>query len=318
MHDHSQDRDNNRPLLSGKTGHNHSHELRGVSKRNLWFAFYINFVFLILEVAGGLLSNSLALLADAGHMLTDVFALILAIFVTHLAERLPTPERTFGFLRAEVLGAFINGAVLVVIGGIVLWEAWRRIGSLPEIDGPLMLVVAILGLLANAGSAWVLHKDRNKNINIKGAYLHLMADTLGSVGAITAGVVILTTNWTPIDQIVSFIIGILILLGSWELLTQTVNILLEATPKNIDYNEIDSAVKNIEHVKDVHDLHIWTISSGIPALSAHIELYTECSDTKHWQLCLKDVQKMLRDKFGINHTTLQFEPENFEREPWII
>ncbi len=321
-HGKSQDIDNigdlNNHNHHGKDGHKQSHELSRVSKKSLWFAFYINFIFLILEVIGGILSNSLALLADAGHMLTDVSALLLAIFVAHLAEKLPTPKRTYGLLRAEVLGAFLNGAVLVIIVGVIFWGAWRRIGSLPEIDGPLMLVVAALGMLANAGSAWVLYKDRNKNVNIKGVYLHMMADTLGSIGVITAGVVILTTGWIPIDQIVSFIIGILILLGSWELLTQTVNILLEATPEDIDYEEVNNALKNVEHVKDVHDLHIWTISSGIPALSAHIELCAECGDTKHWQLCLKNVQKMLREQFGINHTTLQFEPEDFEREPGII
>lgn len=321
-HGQPQDHDNNENLNNnhhhGKTGYNHSRELPSVSKKRLWIALYINFIFLILEIIGGFLSNSLALLADAGHMLTDVFALGLAIFVAHLAESLPTPKRTFGLLRAEVLGAFLNGTVLVIIVGIIFWGAWRRMGSLQEINGPLMLVVAVLGLLANAGSAWVLYKDRNRNVNIKGAYLHMMSDTLGSTGAITAGVVILITGWTPIDQIVSIIIGILILLGSWELLTQTVNILLEATPEDIDYDEVNSTLKNIEHVKDVHDLHIWTISSGIPALSAHIELCAECSDTKHWQLCLKDVQKMLREQFGINHTTLQFEPEDFEREPGII
>lgn len=321
-HGQPQDHDNNENLNNnhhhGKTGYNHSRELPSVSKKRLWIAFYINFIFLILEIIGGFLSNSLALLADAGHMLTDVSALGLAIFVAHLAESLPTPKRTFGLLRAEVLGAFLNGTVLVIIVGMIFWGAWRRMGSLQEINGPLMLVVAVLGLLANAGSAWVLYKDRNRNVNIKGAYLHMMADTLGSTGAITAGVVILITGWTPIDQIVSIIIGMLILLGSWELLTQTVNILLEATPEDIDYDEVNSALKNIEHVKDVHDLHIWTISSGIPALSAHIELCAECGDTKHWQLCLKDVQKMLREHFGINHTTLQFEPEDFEREPGII
>ncbi len=314
--------DNNRNINdlnnNDKTGHNHHYKLRSFSKKKLWIVFYINFIFLILEVIGGIFSNSLALLADAGHMLTDVSALLLAIFVAHLAESLPTPKRTFGLLRAEVLGAFINGAVLVITGGMIFWESWRRIGSIQEIKGLLMLVIAVSGLLANAGSAWILYKDRNKNINIKGAYLHMMADALGSIGTIIAGAVILTTGWTPIDQIVSILIGLLMFLGSWELLKQTINILLEATPGDIDYDEVNNALKNITHIKDVHDLHIWTISSGIPALSAHIELCAECGDTKHWQLCLKDVQTMLRERFGISHTTLQFEPEDFECEPGII
>ncbi len=182
----------------------------------------------------------------------------------------------------------------------------------------MMLFVAFLGLLANGGSMWVLYKDRSTNINIKGAYLHMMADTLGSMGAIVAGIVIWTTGWTPIDQIVSFIIGILILLGSWELIAQTINILLEATPENIDYDEVKKAMEQIEHVKKVHDLHIWTISSGIPSLSAHIRLYSECSDSNHWQICLKNMQKLLREKFNIVHSTLQFEPEDFERDSRCI
>ena len=308
----------NNQIQNDHEKHDHSHELRSVSKKRLWIAFFINFVFLFIEVIGGLLSNSLALLADAGHMLTDVSALLLAIFVAHLAEQAPTPKRTYGLLRAEVLGAFLNGAVLVIIVVMVFWEAWRRIGSVPEIDGPLMLAVAVLGLFANAASVWVLFYDRNKNVNIKGAYLHMMADTLGSLGAITAGIVILATGWTLIDPIVSFVIGVLILVGSVELLTETVNILLEGTPENIDYDEVKEALDAIEHVKSIHDLHIWTISSGIPALSAHIQLYPECSDTNHWQLCLKDTQKMLREKFGIVHSTLQFEPEDYERDSRII
>jgi len=299
-------------------GHEQSHVLRRVSRKSLWTAFTINAVFLIVEVIGGMLSNSLALLADAGHMLTDVAALALAIFVAHLAEQLPTPRRTYGLLRAEVIGALLNGSVLVIIVGIIFWEAFRRIGHLNLIDGPLMLFVAFLGLLANVGSVWVLYKDRSTNINIKGAYLHMMADTLGSMGAIVAGIVIWTTGWTPIDQIVSFIIGILILIGSWELIAQTINILLEATPENIDYGAVKKSMEQVEHVKEIHDLHIWTIASGIPSLSAHIKLYSECSDSNHWQICLKNMQKLLREKFNIVHSTLQFEPENFERDSRCI
>ncbi len=305
--------------VNGLDGHHgHRSELSGMSVRRLWIALLINLLFLIVEVIGALVSNSLALFADAGHMLTDVMALLLAVVVAHLARSLPTPKRTFGLLRAEVLGAFINGAVLVGIVGIIFWESWRRAGRFHEIDGSLMLVVAVLGLLANAGSMLVLRGDRNKSVNIKGAYLHLLADTLGSLGAIAAGVVILATGWTPIDQIASVLIGVLILIGSIELIKQTIGILLEATPEHIDYREVEKALKDTYHVKDIHDLHIWTITSGVPSLSVHLELYADCSDTNHWQHCLSNVQKMLRDRFGIVHTTIQIEPEDFKRDERII
>ena len=301
-----------------RSHHHHGGGLSGLSVRRLWIALLINLLFLVVEVIGGLISNSLALLADAGHMLTDVAALLLAVIVAHLAQSLPTPKRTFGLLRAEVLGAFVNGAVLVGIVGVIFWEAWRRLGRFHEIDGTLMLVVAVLGLVANAGSMLVLRGDRNKSVNIKGAYLHLLADTLGSLGAIVAGVVIMLTGWTLIDQIASVFIGVLILIGSFELIKQTIGILLEATPENIDYKEVEAALKQIDHVKDVHDLHIWTITSGVPALSVHIELFSDCSDTTHWQLCLKNVQKMLREQFDIVHSTIQIEPEDFKRDSRII
>ena len=294
--------------------HRHSHDMRRLTKRKLWTALSINAVFLVIEVIGGILTNSLALLADAGHMMTDVAALVLAIFVATLAERPPTPRRTYGLLRAEVLGAFINGAALMVIVAFIFHEALKRLDQVPVINGPLMLCVAVLGLAANMASAWVLFGSRNENVNVRGAFLHMTADALGSVGAIVAGVVIWTTGWMLIDPVASIFIGIIILWGSWGLIAQTMNILLEATPENIDYDEVKKAILDIEHVTDVNDLHIWTITSGIPSLSVHITLEPHCSDTKHWQECLRDAQAMLSERFGIVHSTLQFEPENFKRD----
>ncbi|MCE5249748.1 cation diffusion facilitator family transporter [bacterium] len=302
----------------GSHDHGHRHDLRLLGRRRLRIALAINAVFLVVEIAGGLLTHSLALLADAGHMFTDVAALVLALFVAWLAESVPTPKRTYGLLRAEVLGAFINGAALVVIVGLIFIEAWRRFGNVPEINAPGMLVVAVLGLAANLGSAWVLYGSRNDTINMRGAFLHMLADTLGSVGAIIAGAVILLTGWTLIDSIASLVIGFLILWSSWGLLTQTLNILLEATPENIDYNAVRGALLDIGHIQEVHDLHIWTIASGIPSLSAHLKLVPECSDTNHWQNCLRETQAMLRERFGIVHSTLQFEPEDFERDGRVI
>jgi cobalt-zinc-cadmium efflux system protein len=287
--------------------HDHHHDMRILSYKRLWWALIINLVFLAIEVIGGIITNSLALLADAGHMLTDVGALALALFVAHISRKPATPDRTFGLLRAEVLGAFVNGATLVLIVGLIFWEAWKRLGHIKEIDGPFMLLVAVLGLLANIASAMILAKGREENVNVKGAFLHMVADAIGSVGAIIAGVVIWTTAWYPIDSIASFVIGLLILWSSWGFLKQTMNILLEATPENIDFMEVKKALEGMEHIDEVHDLHIWTITSGMPILSGHIILSSCCSETNHWQECLAEAQKVLKEKFGIEHTTLQVE-----------
>ena len=302
-HDHIEDHHDH-----DHEAHYHSHDLKSAPYSRLWWAFAINLVFLVVEVIGGLMVNSLALLADAGHMLTDVGALALAIFVAHLARRAATPNRTFGLLRAEVLGAFLNGATLVLIVGFILYEAWERIGSRQAIDGPIMILIAVFGLIANIASALILAKGHEENVNLRGAFLHMVADALGSVGAIIAGLVIMTTGWVPIDAIASVVIGLLILWSSWGFLKQTMNILLEATPENIDYMEVKESLEAMEHIAAVHDLHIWTITSGMPVLSAHIRLATCCADTNHWQNCLSDANRLIKEKFGIEHTTLQIEP----------
>ena len=302
-HDHIEDHHDH-----DHEAHYHSHDLKSAPYSRLWWAFAINLVFLVVEVIGGLMVNSLALLADAGHMLTDVGALALAIFVAHLARRAATPNRTFGFLRAEVLGAFLNGATLVLIVGFILYEAWERIGSRQAIDGPVMILIAVFGLIANIASALILAKGHEENVNLRGAFLHMVADALGSVGAIIAGLVIMTTGWVPIDAIASVVIGLLILWSSWGFLKQTMNILLEVTPENIDYMEVKESLEAMEHIAAVHDLHIWTITSGMPVLSAHIRLATCCADTNHWQNCLSDANRLIKEKFGIEHTTLQIEP----------
>ncbi len=273
----------------------------------MWWALIINLIFLAIEVIGGILTNSLALLADAGHMATDVGALILALLMAHISRRPATPERTFGLLRAEVLGAFVNGATLVLIVGLIFWEAWKRFGNAAPVDGPFMMAIAIIGFLANLVSAIILSKGSRKNINMRGAFLHMVADAMGSIGVVIAGSIIWLTGWYPIDSVASGVIGLLILWSSWGFIKETMNILLEATPGNIDFLEVKSSLEAIEHIEEVHDLHIWTITSGMPVLSAHISLASCCSETTHWQKCLEEAQKLLKDRFGIEHTTLQVE-----------
>jgi cobalt-zinc-cadmium efflux system protein len=295
----------------------HTHpnsDLRRISRRRLWWALAINLAFLVVEVIGGLATGSLALLADAGHMLTDVLALGLAVFVAYLATRPPTPERTFGLLGAEVVGAFLNGATLVVIVGFVFWEAARRIFAPTPVQGLGVLVVAFAGLLANIGSAWVLAGSRKDSVNIEGAFLHMLADTLGSVGALLAGTVILLTGWTLIDPLASCVIGLLILWSSVGLLRQTLRILIYATPPDTDYHAIKAAIEANEHVAEVYDLHIWAVTSGFPVLTAHVRLRSDCCDTRHWQRCLRQIQNMIRNRFDIVHATLQLEPEGYQKD----
>jgi cobalt-zinc-cadmium efflux system protein len=284
--------------------------LGGMVSRLVW-VLAVNFIFLLVEVAGGLLANSLALLADAGHMLTDVAALALALAAALLARRPPTPRRTFGLLRTEVLGAFTNGALLVLMVGFIFWEAWQRLHESQSVQVPILLAVGTVGLAVNAASAWILAGGARESLNVRGAFLHMVGDALGSVGAIGAGLVIWWTGWTPVDALASLFIGLLILWSSWGLLRQTMNILLEATPENIDFEEVKRTLEELEHVTEVHDLHIWTIASGIPILSAHLRLENSCSDSTHWQHCLREAQALLRKRFGIVHSTLQMEPPHF-------
>lgn len=292
----------------GHENHAHGTGLREVSRRRLWWAMAIILVFLIVEVVGGLITGSLALLADAGHMLTDVLALAMAIFVGYLAERPATPERTFGFLRAEVIGAFINGATLILVVGLVFREAIGRFMHPAQVAGVGMLAVAVAGLLANLGGAWVLSGSRKENINIEGAFVHMLADTLGSAGAVVAGVVILATSWMPADPLASVLIGLLILWSGIGLLRRTLAILIQSTPAHLDFNEIVAALEANPHVAAVHDLHIWSVTSGFHVLTANVWLKPMCSDPACWQECLRDLQNTLHERFGIEHATLQLEP----------
>jgi cobalt-zinc-cadmium efflux system protein len=294
--------------------HDHGAALRAVSRKRLWWALGIIVAFLIVEVIGGLITGSLALLADAGHMLTDALALALAIFVGHLAARPATPERTFGFLRAEVIGAFANGAMLILIVGLIVREAVERFLHPPEVQGAGMLLVAFAGLAANLASAWVLSGSRKDNINIEGAFLHMLADILGSIGAIVAGTIILLTGWMLADPLVSLVIGGLILWSSVGLLRRTLAILIHATPANLDFRAILAAIESNEHVAAVHDLHIWSVTSGFPVLTATIWLKTDCTSPLCWRGALRELQIMLHDRFEIDHVTLQLEPAGYAME----
>ena len=230
----------------------------GAARRPLAVALAITAVFLVAEVAGGLFTGSLALLADAGHMATDAAALALALFAAWLARRPATPERSYGYYRAEVLAALVNAATLIAVSLYIFWEAFERLGTPPEVDSAPMLAVAVAGLLANAVSAWVLSRGggHEHDLNTRGAFLHVVGDLLGSVGAIIAALVMLATGWYLADPLLSIGIGLLILRGSWRLLRESVDVLLEAAPTHIAPAAVREALTKVEGVRGVHDLHV--------------------------------------------------------------
>jgi cobalt-zinc-cadmium efflux system protein len=257
----------------------------------------------VIEVAGAFWTGSLALLADAGHMLTDVGGLGLALFATWLAARPPTPEKTYGYYRVEVLAAFVNALVLLAVSAFILYEAYQRFLAPPAVLGGPMLAVAVAGLLANVAGMWLLHAGASESLNIKGAYLEVLSDALGSVGVVVAAVIVLTTGWHLADPLIGAGIGLFIIPRTWGLLRQAVNILLEAVPPHVNLVEVESAMAGVPGVRQVHDLHIWTITSGKHAMSGHVVV----EDLAAGDQVLRDLHALLHERFGIEHTTIQIE-----------
>jgi cobalt-zinc-cadmium efflux system protein len=259
--------------------------------------------FLVVEVVGGLITGSLALLADAAHMASDSASLALALFAFWLSGKPPTPNRSFGYKRAEILAALANGVTLVAISIWIFVEAYRRIAEPPEILGGWMLIVAAAGLVVNFVGALVLSRSGGESLNLQGALRHVFADALGSAGAMTAAGIILLTGWRYADPLISVLIGLLVLGSSWKLLRDSVNILLEQTPPGIDATEVGSKMAGVPGIKEVHDLHIWTITSGFPALSAHVLVgHDEDCHARR-----RDLEELLAHEYGIEHTTLQVD-----------
>jgi cobalt-zinc-cadmium efflux system protein len=255
------------------------------------------------EVVGGLLTGSLALLADAGHMLSDNIALALALGAVWLAGRPATPQRTFGYKRAEILAALVNGVTLVVIALWIFYAAIQRFRDPPDVLAGWMLVVAVVGLFVNVGAGLILYGARGDSLNIEAAFRHVLADLLGSIGVIAAALTILLTGWLPADPLISVLIGGLILASAWAVIRDSTAILLESTPKGIDAGEVGRRMAGAPGVAQVHDLHVWTITSGFPALSAHVLVGAE----EDCHLRRRDLEAILESDFGITHTTLQVD-----------
>jgi cobalt-zinc-cadmium efflux system protein len=291
-----------------------AHEHHGHSSRSrtgrLKGALAITAVYMFVEAIGGWWTNSLALIADAGHMLTDVAALSLTLSAIWLGSRPATERKTFGYYRLEILAAFVNGIALVLLSIWVIYEAFLRWGSPPAIDGIRMGAIAFGGLAANIAAAKLLHGDHRHDLNIRGAWLHVMGDMLGSVAALAAAVLIATLGWLWADPITSVLISLVIIYGAWRLIVESVNVLLEGTPAHISISAVEASILDTRGVSGVHDLHVWTISSGREALSAHID---HDETVIHSELLVR-VRERLHDDFGIDHLTIQMETQNREAE----
>ncbi|OLC16139.1 MAG: cation transporter [Candidatus Rokubacteria bacterium 13_1_40CM_69_27] len=261
--------------------------------------------FMLVEVAGAVFTGSLALAADAGHMLTDVGGLALALFAVWIAARPPTPAKTFGYYRVEILAALVNALLLLAVAGWILVESYQRILAPPEVLGGPMMVIAALGLGVNVLGAWLLHPGATASLNVRAAYLEVLSDALSSIGVLAAAGVVTWTGWNVVDPLVSAAIAIFIVPRTWRLLAQAVNVLLEGTPAHLKLDEIEEAMTQVPGVRRVHDLHVWTLTSGREAMSAHVVV----DHLGESERLLEELHAVLHARFGIDHTTIQLEKE---------
>ncbi len=291
---------------SHRHSHGHAHSHAGKAPKAIGQAMFITLVFMVIEFVGGWFSNSLALISDAAHMLTDIGAMLLSLFALWIARRPVTLSMSFGYHRAEILGALSSGLLIWLISGVLIYEAVVRMQAPPEVRAPVVFVVAVIGLIANLFSMRILHSAKKENLNIRAAYLHLLADALGSVGAIVAGAVLWLTGWRPIDPIITILFAVLMLVSSWSLVKEAIEVLMESTPSHIDPEQIQKELQALPTVREAHDLHIWSVSSGRLALSVH--LISDASEA-----LLVAANELLENHFGIVHTTIQVEhPDRFQ------
>jgi cobalt-zinc-cadmium efflux system protein len=303
-------------------GHDHSHlpgegalhsHAAHASVRSLRIALTLTAALLVVEVVGGVVSNSIALLADAGHMFTDVAALGLSLFVAWFSRQPATQQKSFGYLRWEILAAFLNGAALLLISAAIVVESVLRLKSPQPVEGGLMLGVAVAGLALNLISARILHPSSQSNMNVRGAYLHVLGDLLASVGTVVAAVLIRYTGWLLADPLASFITTALIMRGAWALVRESVDILLEAAPKHIDLAAVRAQLEAIPGIEAVHDLHVWSVTPRMIAMSAH----AICRNADTQQHVLEHIHDAM-SLFGIGHITVQLEQsEMLERETHV-
>lgn len=291
--------------------HAHTHDRSQSNATALRWALALNAGYMLVEFFGGIATGSLALIADAGHMLTDVAAIALALFALWFAQRAADARRTFGYLRAETLAALANGITLLLISAYVIYEAIERLAEPSPVAGGAMLGIATIGLAINLGSAWMLGGGEADDLNRRGVYWHMLADALGSVGAIAAGLIIMWTGWTLADPLASVLIVLLILWGTWHLLTDSVHVLMQGTPARISLDQVEQTIRDVPGVVDVHDLHVWTLGAGNDVMTGHAVLAPDTDPRRSHEILLY-LRQTMHDRFGIEHTTIQLEFEDLK------
>ncbi|MFF1640587.1 cation diffusion facilitator family transporter [Streptomyces sp. NPDC058246] len=297
-------------------GHDHGHAhgapptgtATAAYRGRLRVALSITLTVMVVEIVGGLVADSLALVADAAHMATDALGLGMALLAIHFAARPPSDSRTFGYARAEILAALANCLLLLGVGGYVLYEAIQRFVTPADTHGGQTIVFGLIGLVANTISLTLLMRGQKDSLNVRGAFLEVAADALGSVAVIIAAVVIVTTGWQAADPIASILISLMIVPRTWKLLQETLNVLLEAAPKGVDMADVRAHILALEGVEDIHDLHAWTITSGMPVLSAHVVVSSDVLNAIGHEKMLHELQGCLGDHFDVEHCTFQLEP----------
>lgn len=291
-------------------GHTHGPSVSagGMQRSRLLIVLGITSIVLVAELVGSWITGSLALLADAGHMATDVAGILLAVLAVTFAAKPATASRTFGYYRLEILAAVVNAMLLFGVAAYILYEAWQRWSSPPEVEGRLMLVFATVGLAANIVGLLLLRRGSKESLNVKGAYLEVLGDALGSVAVIVAALVIATTGWVRADVVASVAVALMILPRTWILLREAIDVLLQATPKDVDLAVVRQHIAGIPGVVDVHDLHAWTLTSGIPVMSVHVVVEDEVLRASGVGVVLDQLGECLQDHFDIGHSTFQVEP----------
>lgn len=298
-HDHTNDDKDGR--AHGHVGHDHT---AGANQRSLKIALALTGIVLVVELVGGIVTQSLALISDAAHMFTDVAALAIALMAIHIAKRPADAKRTFGYHRFEILAAAFNAMLLFGVAVYILYEAYLRLKSPPEIQSTAMLVIAVLGLVVNLISMRVLRSGQTSSLNVKGAYLEVWADMIGSVGVIAGALILKVTGWSWVDSAVAILIGLWVVPRTWTLLKSSVNILLEGVPEDVDLDKVKQALMSVPGVTSLHDLHVWSLTSGKISLTVHLVI---SADADPEQKILPEVRKRLADPFGIHHVTVQCE-----------